>query len=165
MLNALSQPLNEALSPLFERLAITEAMPRLVEPSNTSNSPFTPLVQQIIDETLVGKYPTLVAGIWLYVDELDRSHHISQDLDHSTGSYWHGIMHRREGDFSNSHYWFRRAGSHPAMSLVADHYDPDTFVDQVAAANRNKPWPQELVELQRREWATLLTWCADDQGI
>ena len=52
------------------------------------------------------------AAVWLLHDELDQSHRISQDVDTPTGSFWHGIMHRREGDFSNSKYWFARIGRH-----------------------------------------------------
>src|SRR5271156_5082063 len=53
------------------------------------------------------------AGLWLYHDFLDESHTISQDLDTPEGSYWHALMHRRESDFGNSKYWFRRVGPHP----------------------------------------------------
>lgn len=54
-----------------------------------------------------------LAGIWLYHNFLDESHRISQNISNTTGSYWHGIMHRREPDASNSAYWFRRVGTHP----------------------------------------------------
>src|SRR5580704_14145771 len=54
-----------------------------------------------------------LAGLWLRFDFLDPSHHISQELAIAEGSYWHGIMHRREEDFANSSYWFRRVGTHP----------------------------------------------------
>ncbi|HEX3725872.1 MAG TPA: hypothetical protein VHV08_06500, partial [Pirellulales bacterium] len=54
-----------------------------------------------------------LAGLWLRHDFLDESHAISQEIETSGGSYWHGIMHRREGDFANSQYWFRRVGHHP----------------------------------------------------
>ena len=53
-----------------------------------------------------------MAGLWLRHDFLDESHRISQDLENPSGSYWHGIMHRRELDFSNAKYWFRRVGMH-----------------------------------------------------
>src|SRR5688572_27783268 len=43
----------------------------------------------------------LLAGLWLWHDYLIESHHISQNLSTPTGSFWHAIMHRREGDFSN----------------------------------------------------------------
>ncbi len=58
------------------------------------------------------------AGLWLYHDFLDESHQISQDIDTSTGSFWHAIMHRREGDFGNSKYWWRRVGGHPVFESL-----------------------------------------------
>src|SRR4051794_12932746 len=39
----------------------------------------------------------MLAGLWLYHDWLDSSHTISQALPSATGSFWHAIMHRREG--------------------------------------------------------------------
>lgn len=55
----------------------------------------------------------VVSSLWLYHDFLDESHAISQSIDNPTGCYLHGIMHRREGDYSNAKYWFRRVGKHP----------------------------------------------------
>lgn len=98
--------------------------------------------------------------MWLYVDELDRSHRISQTLETPTGSYWHAIMHRREGDFWNSKYWYRRVGKHPVIDQLG--YDPFEFVDQVSASHEANPI--ELVELQRREWKTLFDWCVGGSG-
>ncbi|MEK3883616.1 hypothetical protein [Paenibacillus sp. PL2-23] len=61
----------------------------------------------------------LMAGLHLRNDSLDRSHAFAQEIEHdATGAYWHGIMHRMEGDFYNSKYWFRQAGHHPAMKLT-----------------------------------------------
>jgi hypothetical protein len=64
-----------------------------------------------------------LAGLWLRYDFLDESHAISQEINDSTGSYWHGIMHRREPDFSNARYWFRRVATHPVYEplLAAAH--------------------------------------------
>ena len=56
-----------------------------------------------------------LSGLWLYHDFLDESHTLSQDIHTPTGSFWHAIMHRREGDFDNSKYWWRRVGEHPAF--------------------------------------------------
>src|SRR5947199_8095716 len=53
-----------------------------------------------------------LAGLWLLHNYLDESHKISQEVETPTGSYWHGLMHRREPDFANSKYWFRRVGRH-----------------------------------------------------
>ncbi|MFB9755201.1 hypothetical protein ACFFNY_26815 [Paenibacillus hodogayensis] len=57
------------------------------------------------------------AGLHLWNDSLDVSHAISQHIETPTGSLWHGIMHRMEGDYGNAKYWFARAGDHP---LYAD---------------------------------------------
>ncbi len=61
------------------------------------------------------------AGLWLLAGNLDESHQISQSIESPEGSFWHGIMHRREGDFWNAKYWFRRVGRHPVLSELAKH--------------------------------------------
>ena len=71
-----------------------------------------------------------ISAAWLMHDYLDESHTISQNIETNTGSYWHGIMHRREPDFSNSGYWFRRVGSHPVFeSLCGDARELATVED------------------------------------
>ena len=60
-----------------------------------------------------------LAGLWLLYDFLDESHTISQSLDTLEGSYWHGIMHRREPDYENAKYWFRRVPVHPIHAELA----------------------------------------------
>jgi hypothetical protein len=57
-----------------------------------------------------------LAGLWLLYDFLDESHRISQAIETPSGSYWHGVVHRREGDYSNARYWFRRTGRHPILT-------------------------------------------------
>ncbi|MDB4756583.1 hypothetical protein OAG56_04355 [Mariniblastus sp.] len=49
-----------------------------------------------------------LSAIWLFNDFLEQSHLISQTLYSQAGSYLHGIMHRREGDFANSRHWLRK---------------------------------------------------------
>jgi hypothetical protein len=56
---------------------------------------------------------SFVAGLYLCNESLDASHTLSQNIETPAGSYWHGIMHRMEGDYWNSKYWMRRAGRHP----------------------------------------------------
>ena len=78
--------------------------------------------------------------------------------------YWHGIMHRREGDFSNSHYWFRKVGNHPAIAVVREacggDYDPHAFIDEAEAACMKGESPTQLVRRQQIEWMTLFAWSA-----
>ncbi|TBL81290.1 hypothetical protein [Paenibacillus thalictri] len=58
------------------------------------------------------------AGLHLWNDSLDASHTLSQELHSKEGSYWHGMMHRMEGDYSNAKYWFHQVGSHPNFSRL-----------------------------------------------
>ena len=63
----------------------------------------------VVDEDMAR---ACISAMWLYHNFLDASHTISQNIHTATGSYWHGIMHRREPDFSNSKYWFGKVGNH-----------------------------------------------------
>ena len=53
------------------------------------------------------------SALLLWNDDLDGCHSIAQELPDEYGAYLHGIMHRREPDYGNAKYWFRRVGDHP----------------------------------------------------
>ena len=171
MLTNLREPLDQAIRPLFQVLPPERAMGHLVGEGERNEA--VELVEKILrDPALEGRHD-LGAGLWLYVDQLDRSHRLSQQDESPTGSFWHAIMHRREGDFSNSKYWYRRAGHHPAMSRIdvgggsaaagtsIGSYEPFTFVDRVERCHDKQAKCEELVSVQRREWAALFEWCAE----
>lgn len=122
-----------------------------------------------------------IAAVWLYHDFLDESHRISQELHSTTGSYWHGILHRREPDYSNAKYWFRRVGRHPifpdlareANALAASQnlpasaaflrdsaWDPMAFIDLCAgAAGAQSEFAPLCRQIQQREWQLLFDFC------
>jgi hypothetical protein len=109
------------------------------------------------------KTPELaVCGLWLLCGDLHSSHEISQRIETPDGSFWHGIMHRREGDFWNSKYWFRRVGKHPVLkALAATPYgDAQAFVDRCEAALQGSEEEQATCrELQWLEWQHLFAHC------
>lgn len=113
------------------------------------------LVSQTVLIPEVASRPDISAGLWLYVDDLESSHGICQDLETPTGSFWHGILHRREGDYSNSRYWMRRAINHPLISSGT--MDPNKLITAVEQSNK-KDNP-ELINAQKEEWKLLFYWC------
>jgi hypothetical protein len=115
------------------------------------------------------------AGLYLYRDCLDESHALSQGIETPSGGYWHGLMHRREPDFANAAYWFRRVGQHPvfeplrvaAVQLAAasavtipSPWDPFWFINY-CEASLAKPQPGEMLarQIQQREWELLFDFC------
>lgn len=71
--------------------------------------------------------PLVEAGLHLLNDDLERCHRIAQAHEGPDGNYWHAILHRREGDFGNSLYWYRRVGEHPVLAAMAAVFPSWTF--------------------------------------
>jgi hypothetical protein len=116
----------------------------------------------------------LVRGGLLYaLDALDAAHAIFQKDSGDLASYWHGMMHRREGDFDNARYWFRRAGVlpffgelHSAAASRAEtmarqsNWDPYLVTGQCEQERFGADeLTAELVALQRAEFDVVFDYC------
>lgn len=64
--------------------------------------------------------PLVKAGLHLLNGDLEGCHEIAQAHETPDGNYWHAILHRREGDLSNSQYWYRRVGEHPVRKRMRE---------------------------------------------
>lgn len=181
----------DTLSPLGRkvmRLKTPQAYRRLII-DGSSADPNAELLRDLTPRDLLdGKIADdnaaacVLAGLWLRFDALDESHKICQAIETPEGSFWHAIVHRREGDFSNSKYWFDRVGDLPlyktlaarasevinpfpadksVFRLTASGWNPSAFVDLVAAVAHqpNDPRHSLAVTLQQIEWQVLFEHC------
>ena len=125
-----------------------------------------------------GREPLVRALVLLWHDHFEAAHLIVQDLADPDGAFVHGILHRREPDYSNAKYWFRRVGTHPAFAELAkrvssmlaaaesagvrtqllprDRWDPFAFVDLCQRAAGQPKEERWLRQIQRLETETLL---------
>ena len=124
-----------------------------------------------------------VSAVWLYHNYLDDSHTISQGIHSQEGSFWHGIMHRREPDYPNGKYWFRNVGGHVIFEDIYEvavelasveeseaakafvdsldgQWDPYAFIDLVEDAARGANDAEGYCrQVQQCEWWLLFTYC------
>lgn len=170
----------------FRRLIATPDLPELGPGPRASALPLralNPKLDKFCRETTCppAVHPLLRAAALLWHDHLDASHTLSQTIHNADGSFLHGIMHRREPDYSNAKYWFHRVGQHPCFPAIArqvaalltdssEHglqekltshgeWDPFAFVDACEQASfrpRSDPQVCRLQEFQRIEYDALV---------
>jgi hypothetical protein len=181
--DVLSEPARQLLainaSSAYEKLVVSSAGNAAAQSLLKSLTPQSVLPEPAVRAEFAS---AMLAGLWLWHDFLDESHTISQGIGSDTGSFWHAIMHRREGDFSNSKYWYRRCQNHPTYTILAANaqaiinphpadkavfrltasgWNPDALVDlaEETHASPSDPRHRLTVALQQLEWRTLFDFC------
>lgn len=118
---------------------------------------------------------SLRATALLYHDHHDEAHDLVQDGVESDVSLIHAILHRREPDFWNSKYWFRRVLDHPIYRTLANRvaalagddvcrelahrltvagiFDPFLFVDEIERVSLGRTRSEEALFLKRVQQA------------
>jgi len=158
----------------------TETLPGL----DTSKRPSTRAAKELENELSIVLGEDIAPGIeglvrgmaLLWHDHLDAAHVLAQDNHTRDGSMLHGIMHRREGDYSNAKYWFQRAGRHPCYPRIQSKvelllgpghewlselvrggsWDPFAFIDLCQASAEKHGAQNSLKEIQKVEFDALL---------
>ena len=143
-------PMSLTLSEITRSLFARDPLPPLI-PADVYDAALTSAINALNAPALV------TIGLHVLNDDLASAHPLSQELEGDPlADYWHAIIHRREGDYSNSRYWFGRVGSLP---LLAEVYGPDpavpaAFVARCRAAGRGTD--AALQAFQQAEMARLV---------
>lgn len=147
---------SSTIASIVQKLETRDPLPPLA-PSEEWDSQLTNRISDLSLETLFDGESiedstmgdAVQSGLLIWNDALEASHTISQGIESRTGSYWHGIMHRREPDYSNAKYWFRRVGGHsifPALReralalLQSGSTASDSLADYTKAIEGTEEW-------------------------
>ncbi len=168
-------------SEYVDRLLSQEDLLKTLTPKGPLDGNLVRHLRETGDDILAGEKvladPTMFSlvrgGLFYALDALPEAHAIFQESSDDTGAYWHGMLHRREGDFDNARYWFRRAGVQPFFSEMhrnaaahsdtmarQSNWDPYLFTGQCEQARFGADeLAGEMVALQRIEFDAIFDYC------
>lgn len=126
----------KAYSDFIDRIFLHEGLLEKLTPSEPLSYDLLIRLREADDAALSGGrailrpeiFALVRGGLFYAIDAIHEAHKFFQDAPGDLGAYWHGMMHRREGDFDNARYWFRRAGALPcfaAMHRTAGEFSAD----------------------------------------
>ncbi len=106
-----ASPKIQLIEPLLKWL---DSLPRVVplravspgEPGSPSSN--EKRLEQWITDSRLPADSLITAMLWLRIGVIDPPHEIVQSETTPLASYLHGVVHRLEGDYWNSKYWFRQ---------------------------------------------------------
>jgi hypothetical protein len=181
--------MSDSVTTQFQQLLATPTLPALgpeARPGVLSVAALTAKWDALFSATRFSQpqQHLIRALLLLWHDHLDASHEISQGIENANGSFIHALMHRREPDYWNAKYWWRRVGDHPAFPEIArrvgdlanesrrrkeaeaeqltakllpgGQWHASAFVDACEAAARSGQHVDLLREIQRIETEVLL---------
>ncbi len=168
-------------SDFVDRVFLQEELLRKLLPKEPQNYELVRRIEKTGDFAIAGERTpgdpemfALVRGGLLYaVDAIPEAHVVFQEAKGDHGSYWHGMVHRREGDFDNARYWFRRAGelpffselhrvasAHSAVMARQSNWDPYLFTGECEQARFGETEGlDQLAALQLAEFEVLFDYC------
>jgi hypothetical protein len=186
------KPMAGTTLPEIQKLFETSELPELgpgPRPGVFKESELETKLDTLFDrgEIAAAKQPLVRALVFLWHDQLESAHVISQSIHDADGAFVHGIVHRREPDYGNAKYWFYQVGQHGSFpelvrrvqSLFADksytklaselvkqgRWDPFAFVDACELAAREKNGNQRILrEMQAIESRVLLDWFTEGRS-
>ncbi|KAK1921062.1 hypothetical protein DB88DRAFT_121391 [Papiliotrema laurentii] len=107
------------------------------------------LVKQI---SALKEHRFVIAALHLANDDIHHAHLIAQDSEGDpTADLLHATLHRREGDYWNSKYWYSRLSPHPLVPSIPS---AKAFVD----ACERDPKSESLRQRQWDELKALVEW-------
>lgn len=132
-------------------------------------------VQQLIADASLPGNSLLVAMIWLRIGVIDPPHAIVQVSETPIASYLHGVVHRLEGDYWNSKYWFKQTQgdrqletlfnairrrlqeeslwqSATDLKIVRERFEPCEFVSACQQLRQQAAIQENVVILERIGW-------------
>lgn len=133
-LHTMSVALPPALEALTARVSIatSQSLPPL-KSTKAYDSSLTNQIDTFVQLNYNSK-PCIRAALHLLNDDIETAHKIAQDSEGEiTSDLCHAILHRREGDYWNSKWWYRQI-HHPLIKQVYGSSDKaQEFVDAVEA--------------------------------
>ncbi len=168
-------------SEFTDRLLSREDLLKILTPTDSLDRDLVRSLRESGDAVLAGEkiladaemFAQVRGGLFYALDALPEAHAFFQESSGDTGAYWHGMLHRREGDFDNARYWFRRAGvlpffsemhrnatAHSAAMARQSNWDPYLFTGQCEQARFGADdIAGEMVALQRIEFDAIFDYC------